>query len=301
MNQALQREALRKLLLTFGVGAAGGAAFRGLKGIGDMVRDTQETVVPPMYQAQPVRIQTPPKEEKVAFDWQQSLSDIGQGVQSFGQKALNSAKDVGEKAFDAGSKMVPVSDTAHPLKNEWGWPATAGVGGAGAIGGYKLIDWLLNKEKDWSDQYDVDSARDEYQQAIRDQYAAAMQAKNAGDDLGINDLADKYADAVAAGQEKEAFFPVLDNIPILGEITRRGGLIEKAIGNPDTWSSVRGGIHAGQLGALLMGGKAGYDWGKSRTDKAVLEKALKLRRQQQAARAPAPLLATTEEDSVNAA
>ena len=94
MNQALQREALRKLLLTFGVGAAGGAAFRGLKGIGDMVRDTQETVVPPMYQAQPVRIQTPPKEEKVAFDWQQSLSDIGQGVQSFGQKALNSAKDV---------------------------------------------------------------------------------------------------------------------------------------------------------------------------------------------------------------
>jgi len=291
MNQALQREALRKLLLTFGVGAAGGAAYRGLKGIGDMVRDTQETVVPPMYQAQPVRVQGPPRQDKQAFDLGDTVQNIGRGAQQLGQKA-----------FDAGSKLMPVSDTSNPLANDWGVPATIGVGGAGALGGYKLIDWLLGKEKAWSDQQDVDAAQGEYQQAIRDQYASAMAAKNAGDDLGINDLADQYADAVANGQEKQAFFPLLDNIPVLGEITRKNGLISKAPGmNADRWAATRGAIHGGELLALLAGGKAGYNWGRDSTDKAVLDKALKLRRQQQASRAPVSLMATTEEDTVNAA
>lgn len=145
---------------------------------------------------------------------------------------------------------------------------------------------------------ELKDAEDDYRHALGDQYRSAMMAKTGeDDDLGIGELADRYAAHVEAhGRSKEATLSALPYLPG-GDMLK--GMYMKAMGGYDNYSAVEGGVNAAALLAALGTGYGTYNWAKGRNKQELLDKALKKRLQQRSKLSPPPVLALTEpEDEV---
>ena len=196
---ATQSDAARQLLTILGIGLAGGVGARGLSGAYSAAT-APEHAVQPSTQLPPTIHIGPQRDEK------KKPRPLGlPAPQSLDQPKMAVDKSFMDPVYEAVGKILPKVNTSKALVNGWGIPAGLATGAAGITGGYNLADWLLKKEKTVADNSELDSAAQEYQQALDEQYRTAMQAKHAGDDLGIDSLSDIY-------QTKEAFFPLVDMI-----------------------------------------------------------------------------------------
>jgi len=138
----------------------------------------------------------------------------------------------------------------------WAMPASFAAGAGGLYGGWKLMDYLMDKRRKADVEAEVEAAKKEYEQAL----LADAESKVASD-LG-SDLDELY-DAI----EKRS----IDIGDLAGQATGMYGIYGGA---------------SGLAAALMM-----YNWGKQRQNRTLLEKALKKRRRILYARQPAALYA----------
>ena len=276
--------AVKKLLGILGTGALTGAGARGLMGFRDMFVDGPNIPRPATQLPQPIVLATPPGA---------SLTD----EERKRQKAAVAPPWL-DRVSTALSKFIPKPTTTNPIANEWGMPAAAAAGVGGVYGGYKLVDWLLQKEKAKGEQNRVNAAEKDYDNALSSQYQAAMMAKNAEDALGICELADMYVAAkTALPNEKQASPSLLQLFPWFDNVYRN------AAGGEDNWQAFKGAINTAMLGTALTTGVGAYNWTKGKNKQQLLEQALRRRQQQRQALSPAPVLAMTapEKDDAYAA
>lgn len=66
--------------------------------------------------------------------------------------------------------------------NYWEYPTGLAAGTGGLMGGWKLMDWLMDKRRKASMQGELDRAQQEYQQALQDDVNAASVSKAASTD-----------------------------------------------------------------------------------------------------------------------
>ncbi len=304
--QAAGKEiAAKQLLSLLGIGALGGFGVRGLMGMRDMTQDRQLPISASANLPRTISVFGKPQHPDVV-DEQQAKPKLlpFNKLSSLGSLAAGAVNGVGQAVSDLPktlAKILPDTHTTNPIATEWGIPAGMLALGGGAYGGYKLTDWLLNKEREMTGKNDVDAAEDDYHKALAEQYQSAMMAKGAGDDLGINDLADKYVAYAAEhghGHVKQAFtmsalgalFPtvndVYEGLPGMGH---------------DNWQALKGGANAAALAAMLGTGKVTYDWAKGQNKQVLLRKALQRRQMMRQQMSPPPIVALPEEQSNNAA
>lgn len=287
-----KQQAAQQLIGLLGLGLAGGVGVRGLMGMRDMVKDTQ---YPPQASAQL------PQPINIMRDFPEEEEPEAEGAAM--QKAANepgwAAKTI--------APMLPDTHTTNPLKNTWGIPLGVAALGGGAYGGYHLLDWLLKKEKGITGDQQVQEAEDDYRGALAEQYRAAMQAKGAGDDLGIDDLYDTYAANVAEhGREKKAIFNILDRTPLGPPMNTLYPNALNAVpgvngSGYDIWEGFKGGVDTAALLTALGVGAGTYSWTRGKNKQEILAKALKKRQQQRRGLSPAPVVALPEEETADAA
>lgn len=174
------------------------------------------------------------------------------------------------------AQKLPNISTTRPLGDVWGPTAGIGAAGGGIYGGWKLTDWLLNKEKQHQQTSDLGAAEDDYKKALADQYRAAMLAKQGSDTLGIDELYDLHAARVQEHGRDKAAESWLETP------------WSKTLGH-DNWQGMKGALLAAM--ALTAGGTgaATYNWTKGRSRSNLLDKAIKQRARMRAARAPSPI------------
>ena len=151
----------------------------------------------------------------------------------------------------------PLRKTAALISKEaqlrWQIPASATLGIGGIAGGWKLMDALLNARRRVEMDQELADEKSEYEEALRDQYEAALTKRGA-----LDDVFEKL--------EKQGF-----------DWT-------------NAWEAAIG-TYLTALGATTTAGAlGGYHWAKARGRKRKLEEALQ-RRKRLAAGQPAPLYA----------
>lgn len=298
----------KQLLSLLGIGALGGVGVRSLMGLRDMTHQPTLGIGPSANLPHPITIYGKPQHpkitseeepgvlpmQKVGFNAMQGLKDVGNTVIGGAQQAGNAVADFGKNIPNILAEQLPKTHTTTPLASEWGIPAGIAALGGGAYGGYKLVDWLLNKEKNMAGEADVDAAEDDYQQALAQQYRSAMMSKRASDDLGINELADIYvAKRAEIPAEKQASMSALESVfPWVGDIySNLPGM------GYDRWQALKGAGNAA-IGATMLGaGKLTYDWAKGQNKQELLRKALKRRQLMRQQMSPAPMMAMSEESA----
>lgn len=220
-SQKLREQALQNALSMGLVGTGAGMAGRGFFGLLELIR--RNASKPPRSVPTPVPIDLPLEE--------------------------NESKIAGVADFLRGDYAQSISGVP------WAVPAAVGAGGAGLVGGWSLMDYLLDKRRKGDLDAELEKAKSEYESAL-----IRNTAKTANDDSLGADL-DRLYDLV----EKKA----------------------------DYWSDLAGkltglyGIYAGTSG--LAGAALAYNWGKKRQRKAIIEKALKERRRRRFSSQPAPV------------
>lgn len=256
-----KRDAFKQLITLLGLGAAGGSGARMLMGGSNLFRGAQVPVhsvspVPPT-----ITIPGPPAEEE-------DMEKLGVTKPPW---------------WDWFAQKLPKITTTKPLGDVWGPTAGIGVAGGGIYGGWKLTDWLLNKEKQHQQTRDLTDAEDEYKKALADQYRAAMLAKQGADTLGIDDLYDRYdAHVKEHGRDKQAFWGILDKS------------YASAVGGHDNWQGIKGALAVAMALTAGGAGTATYNWTKGRSTQNLLEKAIKQRARMRAARSPSPIYTQVE-------
>lgn len=137
----------------------------------------------------------------------------------------------------------------------WQVPASAALGIGGIAGGWKLMDAILDSRRRAEMDQELADVRSEYEEALRDQYEAALTKRGA-----LDDVFEKLA------------------------------ALEKQGGWPDAWDAAIG-TYLTALGATTTAGAlGGYRWAKARGRKRRLEEALR-RRKRLAGGRPEPLYA----------
>ncbi len=275
-------DAAKQLMALLGLGAAGGVGVRGLMGLRDMFAGSSvPAAMPSAHIPQPINLSRrfPLEDEK----------ERGVAMQKAAQTPPPAGGD-GIAGFIARNNLIPDTDTLNPLMNSWGIPAGIGAIGGGAYGGYHLLDWLLKKERSQENENAVESAKQDYQKALAEQYRAAMMAKQGEDDLGLGELADCYA-------EKAATLSVL---PYLGNFGRTLRDSYRGVVGHDTYSALEGGVNAAAILAALGTGTGTYNWVKGKNKQELLRKALQKRQQQRQLLSPPPILAVPEDEPENA-
>lgn len=167
-------DAGRKLLQYTLAAAGGGAALRGLQGLKRLIWPQQQ----PGGLNEPQALQLPPRrgddEEEKSPARKVAAADApaAQGPTTFADVIPDSWK----------------ADVTNPLRHHpLGIPALIGGVGAGGYGGYKLVDWLLDKQRTSNEQERLEKAKRDYEAAL------ASQFKNAGDRESIGALSEKTA------------------------------------------------------------------------------------------------------------
>ena len=285
----------KQLMALLGVGAMGGFGLRGARSLFNRTGDVPPTYGPQLPQPLHIPNPEPPRIEEgedlqKAADWTESLTNsVGKGLGAVSD-TLNSAYD---STAGAVSKVLPQTFTKDPVAGEYALPlaATALIGGG--YGGYKLLDWILNKQKQQQQQDELDETQQQFNDALSQQYQAAMQSKQAEDDLGLDDLADRY--------EKQAVNPMAYT-PTLSAMQYwpGGSLVDSAwskfLGH-DAWQGVKGGTNTA-LGALALGaGLLAYNRTRQSNKQELIAKALKKRRAQRKALSPPPLVAMPDQQN----
>jgi len=239
------------------MGGAAGIGYRGLTGLRDTLAAPSHT--PPVSTQLPQTL----KLDQITPDADQEKLASG---------GLDATQNwLAEKL----APMLPKSlgSTTKPLMNALGMPMGVMAAGGSAYGGYKLTDWILNKEKERNQESQLGAAETDYQNALAEQYQAAMQAKQAGDDLGIDSLVDVHTD-----RQKQA----------------EGGILQSA---NDAWGATSGVITTGMLLSALGSGALTYNHVRGKNKQDVLAKALKRRQMQRARYSPPPILAEVPKQS----
>lgn len=221
-NQQLQQQARQQvqriLLAGLGVGLAG----RGAMGLASLLHRNMR---PPVQSAtrRPVPLPMLYEDEKQA--------QLGGALQSFtrGQQATSLSG-------------IP-----------WFMPAATAAGVGGLAGGWSLLDYLLDKRRKGDVDADLESAKQEYEQALAG-------GKQASSPLGV--ALDELCDT-----------------------------IEKQATAADTAGAVAGGYGTYALISALLAGTLAHQWGAKRQNRRLLERAQTLRRRERAAASPAPLVA----------
>lgn len=221
-NQQLQRHAgqqLQKVLLTsLGVGLAG----RGAWGLAQLLhRNLAKPVQPASARPVPLPMlyEQEPKQAGVAGDFLQ------------GRHATT-------------LQGVP-----------WFMPAAVGAGIGGLSGGWKLMDYLLDKRRQGDVDQDLEAAKREYEAAL---LAGSGKQAAAADELG------QELEGLCDDVEKQA---------------------------SDLAGQIAGGYGTYALLSALVAGLMAHQYGQKRQTRRVLERAQTARRRERAAQAPAPLMA----------
>jgi hypothetical protein len=169
-----------------------------------------------------------------------------------------------EKKADA-LGFLKGDDASSKSGMPWYIPALLGGGALGAAGGYKGMDWLLDRRRKKEIDDQLADAKAEYEQALSE---ATGGRKLAADASLTRDL-DTIFDAVEKqGMEKEATFA-----DSAGKATGIYGLYG--------------------LSSALAAAVATYSWGKKRRRKEILEKARKKRLRDRYRRQPSSILASS--------
>jgi hypothetical protein len=142
----------------------------------------------------------------------------------------------------------------------WAVPAAVGAGAGGLYGGWKLMDYLLDKRRKDNLDEDLEEAKEEYESALSDV------SKEAADGSLSADLNQLYDDLNLYGEKAAASWP------------EWGGRAAGAYGT------------AAGFGALLMA-LIGYKHGKKKQRRRVLERAQARKRREEYSRRPDPLFA----------
>lgn len=285
--------AASQLLSLLGVGAATGVGVRGLMGLRDMVTSRQQAVSPSSNLPHTISLYGPPKEEEPQKSAITPMRKMAEGPPPVtGGPPATWVQRLASKI----GPLLPETHTSNPIMSEWGIPAGAAALAGGGAAGYGLTDWLLNKVKARQGTKSVESAEDEYRNAIADQYRSAMLSKSAGDDCGLSDLADVYVEQLAGGMTKEAVLQSFIDKYVPGSERMYSG----AVGGYDNWQKLKGGVNTAALMALLGTGKVTYDWAKGQNKQELLQKALQRRQAMRQQMSPPPIIALTEEDSQSA-
>lgn len=140
--------------------------------------------------------------------------------------------------------------------NWWQVPASTALGMGGVAGGWKLMDAILDSRRRVEMDQELADAQSEYEEALRDQYEAALTKRGA-----LDDVFEKFAALEKQGFDWRDLWPLAL------------GTYATAVGATTT---------AGALG--------GYHWAKARGRKRRLEEALQ-RRKRLASGQPEPLYA----------
>lgn len=250
-----KRDALMQLLQIGALGLGGGVAGRSLIGLSRMMNEPDLKVSGGNVRPE---VRVPP----AAWDEKEKLAASGTGPPG--------------DMFQYFSNMLPNISTTRPLGDWWGPSAALATAGGGLVGGYALTDWLLKKEREGYRKGELDEAEKDYQQSLGDEYRAAMMAKNAGDDLGIDALYDRLQE-----REKQA--------SVLGAMESPWS---STVGH-DPWQQGKGWLLAAMLATGAGSGYAMYNHTKDKSKQKLLNKALQARARRRAMMSPAPPLAVT--------
>jgi hypothetical protein len=239
-------EYARQLMQLGLAGLGGGAAARAAMGFRNLGRPAIPTPfispgpsaieihIPTQGNAEDPDLETPTDEANLKF------ADIGSTIPGWDFVANQVAKVLPEGEFARNVSKVPL-------------PVMAA--GAGLAGGWSLTDWILDKRRKDKLKDELETAQQDYTDALGSQY---MQSKQAGDVNTTGEL--------------------LDNV--FDQLTKQG-LVSEALG-------------AYLLTAATLAGGAGYgtyQWAKGRSDAALLAKAQKERARKLWNRVPQPVYA----------
>jgi len=241
-----EADAWNRMLATLVTGAGAGLGVRGLMGLRNMFRnkskvDTHSSIP----QSVPIRMHRSREEEKFAAE----------------KQAIFDARD------DGGM-------------NYWEWPVGVAAGGAGLLGGWSLMDWLMDKRRKSSMGGELSRAKEDYQEALSDQYSSAMMAKGASAEPTLDDVYTHLSDQ----QRCEAHLEKISGI------------------FPKSWTTAgqdaahgAGGAYLTALMALTgLSGLGAYKWTRNTSKNKALDKAVRRRRRMR--RAPQPVIAVPQYD-----
>lgn len=229
VTQKIQGDALKNIGNLAMLGAGTGAGIRGLQGLFSLInRNTERNVKPkPRTAVVNVPVARMPKvaeEGKAANWWTGSEATTPAGI---------------------------------PLY----YPAAVAAGGLGAAGGWKLIDYILDKRRSQETDDDLDAARQDYELALRNEPAAARVAGKFAESL------DKLADKMEECVKTAALSDIL------------GGTVGSYLG-----------FYA--LPSATLAAVIAHGMGKSRQRKSLLERAQKKRMRELASSQPVTLFAS---------
>ena len=237
---ALNTEALMTQLRSLGlIGLGAGAGARGLQGLWNVGR--RNLAQPSPGFRGPLTITVPEKEEeKIA-------SGVGDWVGEWADNTAGATADTVKQFFGGG---LASGVKGHPFTI----PASLGVTGGGLYGGWKLMDWLLDKRRKSDLTAEVDKAKQDYETALLSQY------KTAG---SLNDELDQLFDACE----------------------KRGGPVADILGG------LTGAALAGMGGIGLLSGLATYNITDKRSKTKLLARARQQQLQRLRAKRPAVIYA----------
>jgi hypothetical protein len=270
--QLLQQNLMSDLPKYLAVGAAGAAGFKGLLGLYNLVRRNVSRPARTAYS--PILTDVPYPQEAVEEEQRRKAADadepIPQGPLPGPPRPprppspnppprprpklagwLDEAKGLwqGEMAKDQWS--IP-----------WAMPAAAGAATAGAFGGWRLMDYLLGKQRRKERQQDLVHAKKDYEESLLEQQLAKRAVS-----VDLDRLFDAW-EKHAAVIEKSALLPSGDTVgQLLGAYLLAAG-----------------------AGAAYTGKKT-YDWVKRRQPSELLRKAQIRHRRELAASRPTPIYA----------
>jgi hypothetical protein len=141
----------------------------------------------------------------------------------------------------------------------WAMPAAVGAGAGGLYGGWKMMDYLLDKRRESRVDEELEEAKAEYEAALAD-------TKEAADGSFGKDLDELYNNLNMYGEKAAASWPEISG--------QAAGVYGTTAG----------------LGALLMA-IMGYKHGKKKQRKRVIRKAQTSRRREEYRKRPDPLFA----------
>lgn len=141
----------------------------------------------------------------------------------------------------------------------WAMPAAVGGASLGAIGGWKFLDYLLDKRRRQALDRELELAKEEYEKALRSKSSSTL------------------------SQELDRLY---DNTIRVKSSMSWGDLLGRLAGVY--------GVYA--LGSGALGGVFGYNYGKSKQRKTIIDEAQKMRARERMMRQPPPIVAVPAEE-----
>lgn len=218
----------------------------------------------------------------------QAMVKVGDGAGAPAPSGLDTAlSKVAPYAPDTATTLPGLGrlPSTDPAQSAAYIPLILGGGAAGIYGGWKLTDWLLRKNRRAAVDAQLEKSKQDYRKALNEQYEAMLPPQ-------AQKTAGALLDQTAEAMEKRGWdWPKIDVTPITKHLRIPGGQ------TADDWTNRLLGTYATVAGMTALGtGVGAYNWSRNRSEAAALEKALRQRRLDRAAR-PAPVMAVAKDVS----